>query len=151
MKKLDAVGKDHEEFKLRLAKDERVQLAAIDVDRQIAEAQARVLAEAMKTAKIDIVGGDGQFLEKFFRSISLAKAVDGLVNNSAEVRKLAAGEDDNLVSRLSEAIAATGLKGEDLKDLSVAALLSRLEASGKSETSRRSEKNHRPLRRDKRD
>lgn len=134
MKKLDAVGKDHEEFKLRLAKDERVQLAAIDVDRQIAEAQAKVLAEAMKTAKIDIVGGDGQFLEKFFRSISLAKSVDGLVDRSAEARKLVAGEEDNLVSRLSEAIAATGLKGDDLKDLSVAALLSRLAASGKSET-----------------
>ena len=72
--------------------------------------------------------------EKFFRSISLAKSVDGLVDRSAEARKLVAGEEDNLVSRLSEAIAATGLKGDDLKDLSVAALLSRLAASGKSET-----------------
>lgn len=133
MKKLDAVGKEHEEFKLRLGKDERVQLAAIDVDRQVAEAQARVLSEAMKTAKIDIVGGDGQFLEKFFRSISLAKSVDGLVDRSAEARKLVAGEEDNLVGRLAEAIASTGLKGDDLKDLSLAALVSRLAASGQGE------------------
>jgi uncharacterized membrane protein YqiK len=58
MKELDGVGKDHEEFKLRLEKDKAIEIAAIDAQKAIAGEQASVLGEALKSAKIDIVGGD---------------------------------------------------------------------------------------------
>jgi len=58
MKKLNDAGKDHEEFRLTLAKEKEVELAQISIQKDIAQAQAGVLAEAFKSAKIDIVGGD---------------------------------------------------------------------------------------------
>jgi uncharacterized membrane protein YqiK len=130
MKKFDGVGREHEEFKLKLLKQERVELAGIDVQRQIAEAQARVLAEAVKQADIDIVGGDGTFLENFFRSISLAKSVDGFVAKSEQAQKLVAGDSANIATQLAELIAASGFSSEDVKNLSVANLLAKLSGQG---------------------
>jgi len=69
MKKLDAVGKEHEEFKLLLAKDKDVALAQINIQKDIAEAQAMVLGDALKNARIDIVGGETMF----FRGTSLTR------------------------------------------------------------------------------
>lgn len=126
MKKLDGVGREHEEFKLHLLKEERVELAGIDVNRQIAEAQAHVLGEAVKQAKIDIVGGDGTFLENFFRSISLAKSVDGFVAKSEQVQKLVGGDDANIATQLAEVVSKAGVGSEDIKNLSVASLLAKL-------------------------
>lgn len=131
MKRLDAVGRDHEEFKLELNKKERVELATIDVNRQIAEAQATVLAEAMKTAKIDIVGGDGEFLEKFFRSVSLAKSVDEFVSKSGEAQKLLEGDDGNIASRMAEVLSSAGIGSDDIRNLSLANLMAKVgEAKG---------------------
>lgn len=63
MKKLDGVGREHEEFKLQLQKEKDVELAQINIQKDIAEAQAAVLSEAMKKANIDIVGGESMFLK----------------------------------------------------------------------------------------
>ncbi len=133
MKKLDGVGKEHEEFKLKLAKQEKVELAGIDVNRLIAEAQAEVLGEAMKTAKIDIVGGDGEFLKTFFKSISLGKSVDGFVNNSDVANTFLLGDEETgqvgVLKQFSDALSSEGINLGNLKDLSVAALLAKLALS----------------------
>jgi uncharacterized membrane protein YqiK len=131
MKKYDSVGKEHEEFKLELGKQERVELAQIDVDRQIAEAQAGILGEAMKSADIDIVGGDGEFLNNFFKSITLAKSVDGFVDKSEVVQKLSNGDVNNLVEKIKDLVNREGLGSEDIKNLTVSALLARLALKGK--------------------
>jgi uncharacterized membrane protein YqiK len=73
MKKLDAVGKQHEEFKLLLAKEKEIELAQINIQKQIADAQALILAEALKSAKIDIVGGETMFFENIVKQVSNAK------------------------------------------------------------------------------
>ena len=130
MKKFDGVGREHEEFKLQLQKQERVELAGIDVQRQIAEAQARVLGEAVRQAKIDIVGGDGTFLENFFRSISLAKSVDGFVDKSEQAQRLVGGDDANIATQLAELISRAGIASEDIKNLSIANLLAKLGSKG---------------------
>ncbi|MEM9835363.1 MAG: SPFH domain-containing protein [Bacteroidota bacterium] len=82
MKKLDGVGKEHEEFKLRLEKDRDIALAGIDVQRDVAAAQAKVLAEALKSANIDIVGGEMEFVNSILKSVSQGKQVDGMIANS---------------------------------------------------------------------
>jgi len=128
MHKFDSMGREHEEFKLNLGLQERVQMAAITANREIAEAQASVLGEAMKAAKIDIVGGNGEFLEKFFKSISLGKAVDGLVEHSAEAQKLLAGDDSNIATKLAEVISDSGINTEAVKDISLATILARIAA-----------------------
>ena len=56
MKKLDGVGKDHEEFKLKLDKELQVDLAEIGIQKDIADAQADVIGQALKSSNIDIVG-----------------------------------------------------------------------------------------------
>jgi len=135
MKKLDMVGRDHEEFKLKLGKQERIELAAIDVNRKIAEAQASVLGEAMKSADIDIVGGDGAFLETFFKSISLAKAVDGFADKSDVVKELGEGKGvTGVVDKIKELVGKEGLSSEDIKNLSLSALLAKLAKGAKDGT-----------------
>ena len=126
MHKFDSMGREHEEFKLNLGLKERVQMAAISANREIAEAQADVLGEAMKAAKIDIVGGNGEFLEKFFKSISLGKAVDGLVEHSDEAQKLIAGDDGNLATKLAEVISDSGINADSVKDVSLATILAKI-------------------------
>ncbi len=137
MKKLDEVGREHEEFKLRLAKAERVEIAQIDVQRKIAEYQSQVMGEAMKTAKIELIGGGQEFLDTFFKSIALGKAVDGFVNHSEVIQGLSDGGDGKaLVEQLKGLIGKEGLSAESIKDLSIAALLTRLAAGGKDKSTR---------------
>lgn len=131
MKKLDGVGKEHEEFKLQLEKDKEVELAQINIEAEIAEAQSKVLAEALKSAKIDIVGGEPVFFDKLTQAITRGKTVDGLVNNSqvlSDVRQNLLG-NGNLIDRVREVIGQVGLKSEDLRNLSVAAALMRVSES----------------------
>ncbi|MEZ4238766.1 MAG: hypothetical protein R3F59_21965 [Myxococcota bacterium] len=47
----------------------------------LGEAQAKVLAEAFGKADIKIVGGDGQFLDKFVQAASVGNMVDGFLAN----------------------------------------------------------------------
>ena len=81
MKLFDGVGKEHEEFKLKLNKEKDVEIAGIDAQRQIAEAQATMIAESFKNANIDIVGGDNKFFDSMVNSITAGKQVDRLVGN----------------------------------------------------------------------
>lgn len=82
MKKLDGVGKEHEEFKLKLQKDKDVEIAQINIWKDIARAQADVISQALKTANIDIVGGETMFFEKIIGSITRGKNIDMMFDNS---------------------------------------------------------------------
>ena len=95
MKKLDGVGKEHEEFKLTLDKDLQVDLKQIDIHKDIAAEQAKVLGEALKSAKIDIVGGESEFFDTIIHAITKGKQVDRLVNNSDHLRP---GSGDSLLA-----------------------------------------------------
>src|SRR3954468_5673471 len=86
MKLLDASGRGHEEFRLRLDKDKSVELEKIRARKEVIAAQAQILAQAMGNAKINIVGGDGQFLERFMSAISLGQSVDGALDQSETLR-----------------------------------------------------------------
>ena len=52
MKIFDGVGREHEEFKLNLNKDKEIELAQISVTKDIAEQQALIVGEALKSAQI---------------------------------------------------------------------------------------------------
>ena len=90
MAALDEVSRSHEEFRLRLAADKDVRLAALEVQAKVAEAQAAVLAAGLESADIDIVGGDSVFLEKVVGAVSLGKSIDGAVQGSETVKALGA-------------------------------------------------------------
>jgi uncharacterized membrane protein YqiK len=88
MKALDESGRGHEEFRLNIEKDRAIALESLKVKKDIVAAQANVMAEAMSKAKINIVGGDGQFFQRFVSAISLGQSVDGALEQSDTLRAL---------------------------------------------------------------
>ena len=129
MKKLDGVGKEHEEFKLRLEKELQVDLAHINIQKEIADAQAQVLAEGLKAANIDIVGGESMFFEQIVGQITRAKGFDRLVQHSEQaqdIKDAILGTEDvsgNLLDRVKGFAQEYNISSEDLKNLTVANLL----------------------------
>ncbi len=130
MKKFNEAGQDHEEFKLELEKDKAIELAEIDVRRAIAARHSEVLAEAVKSANIDIVGGETEFFDRITGAITQGKAVDRMIDNSEALTDVKNtffnGDPEYFKSQLSEWIDDFGVSSDDLKNLSVAALLTRL-------------------------
>jgi uncharacterized membrane protein YqiK len=91
MRALEGTPREHEEFRLRLETDRAIALEQIKARIQIAEHQAKVMAETMGHADIKIVGGDGQFFDRFVKAVSLGSSIDGVLDSSAAVRQ-AVGE-----------------------------------------------------------
>ncbi|MGW6935190.1 flotillin family protein [Lentzea sp. NPDC054927] len=88
MAALDTATREHEEYRLRLEAEKEIRLKGIDVQRQVAEAQAMVLAAGLEKANIDIVGGDSMFFDKIAGAITAGKQVDGFVGSSDVVQAL---------------------------------------------------------------
>ena len=82
MKKYNDAGKEHEEFKLELEKEKAVELAEIEVRAKVAAKHSEVMSEALKSANIDIVGGETEFFDKITHAITQGKSIDRLVDNS---------------------------------------------------------------------
>ena len=132
MKVLDGVGKDHEEFKLKLDKEKEVELAEIHIQKDIADAQAMVIAEALKAANIDIVGGETMFFESIVGQITKSKGFDRLIessDNAKQIRDNILGSDDikgNLLGKVKDFADRYGIGTDDIKNLSIAALLNKM-------------------------
>ncbi|MGN9786322.1 flotillin family protein [Nonomuraea sp. ZG12] len=131
MAALDDASRAHEEYRLRLETDKEVRLKQIDVSRQVAEAQASVLAAGLAKANIDIVGGDTMFFDKVVGSITAGKVVDGFVEHSGVAKSLTAPYLNGSASLMQDlAGVVSGVSTEDLKNLTVSALLMRLIQQG---------------------
>lgn len=130
MKLFEEAGQEHEEFKLELEKEKAVELAEIDVQRQIAEQQAIVVGEALKSANIDIVGGETQFFDRITNAITTGKAVDRTVDNSRVLGDVKEtffnGDPEYYKEQIASWIDQFGIETEDIKNLSVGALLTNL-------------------------
>ena len=127
IEKFNKASQEHEEFRLELDKDKAVELADIAVKKDIADAQARVVGEALKSANIDLVGGEQDFFDRVVGSVSQGKVVDRLVDSSQTITDVKNtffnGDPDYLKNKLAGWIKTTGLKTEDVKNLTISALL----------------------------
>ncbi|MFF3989256.1 SPFH domain-containing protein [Streptomyces sp. NPDC001601] len=131
MAALDDASRGHEEYRLRLAAEKDIRLAGLDAQRQIAEAQATVLATGLENADIDIVGGESVFFDRLVSAISFGKSVDGFVQNSGTAKALAGPWLDGSASfpdDLGRALGSVSAAG--IRDLTVSALLTQLMTSG---------------------
>lgn len=134
MKKFDGVGREHEEFKLKLDKETQIELAEINIQKDIADAQAQVIAEALKAANIDIVGGETMFFDQIIGQVTKAKSVDRLVGHSSniqDVKNAILGSDDvkgNLIEKVRDMAIQIGISSEDIKNLSIAQLIYKLQS-----------------------
>ncbi|GAA4826902.1 flotillin family protein [Algivirga pacifica] len=130
MKHLDNATIALEQFKLKLNTEKEVALAQLEMQRELTQAQAGVMAEAMKSANIDIVGGEAAFLDRIMGSISMGKSVDKFMSNSETMQEVKAnllnGENGNVIEKVRGYIDQFGLGTEDIKNLSIAALLNKM-------------------------
>ncbi|UOZ07041.1 flotillin family protein [Amycolatopsis sp. WQ 127309] len=129
---LDSASREHEEYRLRLEAEKEIRLAALDVQRDVAEAQATVLSVGLEKADIDIVGGETMFFDRIVGSIGLGKSVDGFVQHSDVVQSLARPYLDGSASLTDDLAKLIGaVSTEDVKNLTLSAFLAQqLKAGG---------------------
>ncbi len=132
MAALSDASRAHEEYRLRLEKDKDVELGAIEAHREVAEAQARMLAEALQSANIDIVGGDGAFFDRLVGAVGMGKSLDRFFERS-KVAGAAVTDYQTGVANLREDLKeiATGVGGspERLQSVTLAAFVAHLMGS----------------------
>ncbi|MCG5215763.1 flotillin family protein [Streptosporangium sp. KLBMP 9127] len=131
MAALDDATRTHEEYRLRLDAEKEIRLAEVNVRRDVAQAQATVLATGLEKAKIDIVGGDGIFFDRLVNSISAGKSVDGFIQHSDVAGALAKpylNGDAHLGADLAQLLRSVDSAG--VRDLTLSALLVKLIKAG---------------------
>jgi hypothetical protein len=122
-------AREFETFGLRLNQERELTLAKLDNSVDLAEKQAGVLATALSEANINIMGGDGDFLRQFMKSITVGKSIDGLVAESDTVKALFKDHlngDRNIMDDLGGVLAGASQTSETLKNVNMAKLLSTL-------------------------
>lgn len=134
MKEMDGVGREHEEFKLRLEKEKQIEITGIQAQKSIAESQALVIGEALKTAKIDIVGGDGEFFKQVSSAVQGGKSLDRFVLSSTVATDIKEtffnGSPEYFKEQLAGLLDQLHLKSSDVRDLSVAAFVAKMLGDG---------------------
>ncbi|MFT4023225.1 MAG: hypothetical protein QM664_05505 [Flavihumibacter sp.] len=139
MKKLDAVGKEHEEFKLMLQKEKDIALAQINIQKDIAGSQAEVLSEALKSARIDIVGGETMFFQHIVNQVSNAKGFDRLVNeseNATQLKNALLGDgaaSGDLLERIRSFADKYNISTNDIKNLSISSLIFKMQQNSSAD------------------
>ncbi|MEU8028695.1 flotillin family protein [Streptomyces sp. NPDC049099] len=126
MAALDEASRGHEEYRLRLQAEKEIRLAGLETQRQVAEAQATVLATGLENADIDIVGGESVFFDRLVSAVSLGKGVDGFVDNSLTAQALTRPWLDGTGSFTEDLSRLLGSLGSaDVRNLTVSALLAK--------------------------
>jgi uncharacterized membrane protein YqiK len=96
-------ARTHEEFRMTLEAHVEQAMASISAGREISKENAEVIASALRTAKIDLVGGDGGMFEQLSKALTLGKSIEGFAGKSPIVqdlmeRFLGVGRADSRVS-----------------------------------------------------
>ncbi|MEU3530489.1 flotillin family protein [Streptomyces murinus] len=136
MAALDEASRGHEEYRLRLQAEKEIRLAGLETQRQVAEAQATVLATGLENADIDIVGGESVFFDRLVSAVSFGKGVDGFMASSRTAQTLAKPWLDgsgSFTEDLSRVLGSVGTA--DVQNLTVSALLMKLMNGGGADAS----------------
>jgi uncharacterized membrane protein YqiK len=133
MKAMSADTRDHEEFRMRLEKSHVETMKGIDAQTTIAKDQAGVLGTAMANAKIDIVGGEGDYFQRFVSALALGKGIDGVIAKSQTLQvglKDHLNGERDLVGDLKDLVGALGSSSAELQNLTVAGLFAKVMRDG---------------------
>lgn len=118
-------------MQLELANEQA--LKGIDAQTMIAREQAEVLGKALQNAKIDIVGGDGNYFDSFVRALSVGRGIDAAIEKSKTLqiglKDHLSGERD-MLNDLRGLVGALGGSSGELQNLSVASLLAKVSREG---------------------
>jgi uncharacterized membrane protein YqiK len=129
MKALQGAAKEHEEFRIKLEVEKEVRLEALNVQKDVALAQAEILGKAFGNAKIDIVGGDGQFFDRFVNAVGVGKSIDGAIGRSDALKAVAGDYLDgskSLPGDVKDILANPKFSSGDISNLTLSALMGKL-------------------------
>lgn len=127
--------REHEEYRMRVDNQHKETMQSIQNEIEIAKHQAAVLSEALKSANIDIVGGDVGYLDRFIKSVSVGKSIDGTINKSDTLSTAFADHmegDASFVEDAKELLAGVGNASGGAKDAALTALIAKLMQRGES-------------------
>jgi uncharacterized membrane protein YqiK len=115
MQNIQGAAREHEEFRLRLENERLIALEQIKARVQMTESQSKVMAEAMGNASIKIVGGDGQFFDRFVKAVALGESIDGVFESSQVVRNVVGGavNGNGLLDEVKAMVARAGGAASD--------------------------------------
>ena len=107
-------------------------MAQINIQKDIAGAQAEVLSQALKSAKIDIVGGETMFFENIVKQVSNAKGFDHLIDNSKHATDIKnalidPNGNNDLADKIKSLADKYGISTNDIKNLTITAALIKLQ------------------------
>ena len=133
MSAMSAETRAHEEFRMQLELANEQALKGIDAQTMIAREQAEVLGKALGNAKIDIVGGDGNYFDSFVRALSVGRGIDAAIEKSKTLqiglKDHLSGERD-MLNDLRGLVGALGGSSGELQNLTVASLLAKVSREG---------------------
>lgn len=110
MTALNEASRAHEEYRLQQENHRLIAIEAIKAQVQISENQSHALGEAFKSAKFNIVGGDGSFMERIFSAASMGRQLDTFMDNSEIAGSLARTLGENgpgVLKDLGKAVSST--------------------------------------------
>lgn len=82
MAALNEASRAHEEFRLTLENQRLIAVESIKAQVTMAQYQSQAMGEAFKSAKFNIVGGDGAFMERIFNAASMGRTLDTFLEHS---------------------------------------------------------------------
>ena len=89
MSQMGQEAREHEEFRMRLETLSRTAASQIEAGQVISREKAVVLGEALKSANIQMVGGDGGMFDKLTQGMGVGHLVDGVAQSDAVQQLLA--------------------------------------------------------------
>ncbi len=123
----------HEEFRMQLEISNQQINKGIDAQTHIAKDQAEVLGKALQNAKIDIVGGEGDYFDRFVNALAIGKGIDATIDKS---KTLQIGLKDHLngkrdmVHDIRDIVGALGSSSGELQNLTLTSLLAKVNRDG---------------------
>lgn len=127
MGKITGETRQHEEFRIRLEQETTLKRASLDAEVKIAESRSHVLAESLGKAKFEIIGGDGQFFQRFIDAVTNGKRIDATVDHSEVLQTVGKEwlhEGRSLPDDLKEVL--SGISSADLANLGIAGALGKV-------------------------
>jgi uncharacterized membrane protein YqiK len=87
MNNMSPEAREFEELRMRLEMAFEEVMATIAANKDIAKEQADVLSAALEKAKIEIVGGDGDYFNSFAKALSVGNAINAVSGKSPMIQQ----------------------------------------------------------------
>ncbi|MGQ7249692.1 SPFH domain-containing protein [Halomonas sp. V046] len=99
-------AREFEQFRMNLELLEKETLAGIEMQRVSVQENGRVMAEALKGAKFELIGGDGGIFDTFAKGLGIGKGVQGVMEKAPALQAIMAGLASNTLGAASPAKAS---------------------------------------------